>query len=297
MRQIESNYHEKKATRKSQKASMEAKKAIELQKKIESIETRLKDDKQRLDWTVINLFAIFFFLVVFVEIVVSWEVYFDIMVANLPPAIAKYLTLAAALVIVLGTAVGSHYLAPAFSKQIREYQKIKFTRAGMITEEASEQVSIQTRKDFKTGLFWGVLMLATVSYFSFYRVESLSIINPELSYSFKDYFLAPFFVFLELICGIFLRFIFIKTELKFQLYRTKRIFLKHQNEYLRLSENVIACLKKAKEENSDLKISKNMADILYRHENRAIGESNFFAPVEGKYRELPPQIDKRDTGS
>ena len=298
MRKIEANYHGKEALKKSQKASMIVKKAREKQEKIESVKVRLKEGNQLLDWTVINLFTISFLLVVFVEIVVSWEVYFDIMAANLPPSIAKYLTLAAALVIVFGTALGSHYLAPTFSKQVRDYQRMQFIKAGMIPEAASERVRIQARKNFGAGLFWGLVMLGAVAYFSFYRVESLSVIYPELEYGFKDYFLAPFFVFLELICGIFLRFIFVKVKLKYQLYRAKKAFNNYRDEYLRLSENAIAFMKKAVEENPEFKISKNLADILFRYENRSIGEPDFFAPVEGKYRPLPPsKDDERDTGT
>ncbi len=218
----------------------------------------------------ITLAMIVFIISCAAEIMVSWEMYRELL-SSISENPHWGLSLLIGLFIVGFAAVVSHFLSKAMSKSLRDwevYNVRKFAETDMPQARAEEMVAADTRKDFIVGGIGLVLLLSIVALISWQRVFMQSELN-EADYSFFHKILPVVIVLVEVISGIYLVFVWTRFIWKKKSASQHKKFAAEKAACAYNTQLAVDLYNKASELGERVSYNKELRDAVYRFENRS----------------------------
>ncbi|HWZ02009.1 MAG TPA: hypothetical protein VNX40_00290 [Mucilaginibacter sp.] len=263
----------------AQYANDEAKNARKARNIINGLKELLKRWSGIFSNSPVSISTIIFYLACLMEIFFSFPMYIDLM-TDLIGQPNNYKALIGALLIVAWGAGVSHFIGKKMSPALVEYaiaNRVESSGGDKPRIAVEEEVSRNTRREFRFGLFLGALLMVVVIAISWQRVFLRGAITGN--YSIIHKLLPVICVFIEIISGIYLGYLY---------NRTRKVFLVYWWRYI-LKRNTVTCTYETKmayglyqhaaELNEPVHYTKEMADVIYRYEKRGHDSENYIDPI------------------
>lgn len=260
-------------------AGRAAKAAVNARKARIHRDITLNDESVLNDWSSImsnspvKLCTGIFLLVFIFDLLISWELYQDMLAATVPIMANTTGVLICGITIAGAAGYISHLIAKhlsdnEFDRQVYNYQ-VLHKKDSTVSAIAVEHVLKDSRKDLLIGLILGALLIAIIALISFQRSWLVEAASGEDDYSLLTKVLPIFFIILEIFVGIYLAYIIDYTGKWFHKWSHTQKFDKCRNYCSYEDRTVVSLSEKADKQGETYIPSKEMADSTYRFLNRS----------------------------
>lgn len=262
-------------------ASIHAQKARVLKSKRANLEQVLNREKELFSNSMVIPYTFFFMIAFVVDILVSWEIYRDILtVSSLEPSL--FFILMVALLINALAAIASHYLGKTASAKFFYWHLdyfIQVTKKGDYPEElAIREMLILKRRELITFVIMTLFTLSLVVFISFQRVflqkmGQENMVSETESYDLIQKIAPILFIMIEIYCGMFLFEVlqYIRHRSSYQnLTHSFNYQLQRCQEHDKLAFNLVEHAKSKKE---IFEFQKDLFDSVQRVQKRTFGDN------------------------
>lgn len=270
-----------KADEKSFAAGKTARKGYKRQKRLVKQKEELAKIKEIMANGRVVTYTVLFFLVVIIELLLSFEIYNDLISRNVGSLNSILPGFLVAGTIVLMAAVASHLISLFYSPTLRDVELNKMLQRGLLLEEAKRKLTKRVNNNFAFGVVLASFTLGLVYALSNSRIADYELINADITYNYIDLFAPIIFVGLEITFGIFLYHGVSRMILEIMMNRSKKQLAFLKDECHHLTKLAV----EYHEKSGHHKPSVELREALYRFKHRSIANDNYLDPISPK--ELP----------
>jgi hypothetical protein len=218
-----------------------------------------------------------FFVAIALDISVSYEMYRQVATAN-AARWESVLTPCMAAIVVLWAALSAFYMGKKLKTPLRELEQMRLETTGLCAELAIENTQKRTENQFNIGLLSTTVLFATVVWMSYYRTQLLGDAD-QGEYSWFDTFMPVLFINLEIYCGFYVGYAWVRIVryVKIEMYASA--FQKCASNCVQETKMAVIFHEEALKEKEVFTPSKHLQDAIFRWKNLSTEDDTYFDSI------------------